>query len=191
MLRAGNTEPSADPPIPASGSRTTCFRHRWGWQENIPDPGGSDRSPANAISQHKTLRPVSSRPTCIPSTCAGSRSKVSGTLISSGIRAGSSGISGIPRGERSCTPEGSCALGTSSHARRVVPTRAVSVSQAPIPMSVRPPALIPRHVATISLSPRAWPIMAHKPRSPASHHAPGRRRAALPFRLRYSLAATS
>ena len=72
---------------------------------NIPDPGGSDRSPANAISQHKTLMPVSSRPTCLPSTCAGSRSERNTNF--KWDSAGLSGISGIPRGKRSCTPEGS------------------------------------------------------------------------------------
>ena len=85
---------------------------------NIPDPVGSDRSPANAISQHKTPTPVSSRPTCIPSTCAGSRSERNTNF--KWDSAGLSGISGILRGKRSCAPEGSCALGTSSHARRVV-----------------------------------------------------------------------
>ena len=117
MLRAGNTEPSADPPIPASGSRTTCFRRRWGRRQISLILTAPIALQPTRFPRHKTLMPVSSRPTCLPSTCAGSRSERNTNF--KWDSAGLSGISGIPCGERSCTLEGSCALGTSSHARRI------------------------------------------------------------------------
>ena len=75
MLRARNTEPSADPSIPASGSRTTCFRHRWGWQQTSLILAALIALQPTRFHMHKTLTPVSSQPTCLPSTCAGSRSE--------------------------------------------------------------------------------------------------------------------
>ena len=114
-----------------------------GMAANIPDPGDSDRSPANAIPRHKTLMPVSSRPTCIPSTCAGSRSERNTNF--KWDSAGLSGISGIPGGKWSCTPEGSC--------RREMVSRAHTDDATP--------RAHPAHVAR-SLSPwmtRSWRII--------------------------------
>ena len=189
MLWARDTEPSPDPSIPVSGSRTTFFRHRWGWQQTSLILAAPIALQPTRFHMHKTLRPVSSQPTCLPSTCAGSRSERNTNF--KWDSAGSSGISGIPRGERSCTLEGSCALGTSSHARRVVRAWGMFArskgrvggkwSRAPIPMMLPPRAS--RACGPLALALHDA-IMAHKPRSLHRTMLRGVDGRALPFRLR-------